>query len=350
MKLVKSLKEFRLNHPHAVTVIVFLLGFLFDIFTLGRVDDLLNFFSHLAYLILLISIYSKLNFTISNSKLRLVEFYKNDIFHFLTGSLLSSFTIYYVKSSSLTQSSIFILFVLALLVINEAEIFQKSSDWIKLLVLQFCVTSFTIIYLPVLIGITGTITFIISVILSSLVLPYIFKKLKNESYLHSIGSALVTSLSFFILYIFNIIPPVPLSIKEIGVYHQIKKVDNKYKLYKEVPFWKFWAQGDQDFIAQKNDKVYIYARIFAPKRFKEKVYIQWEKWNKTWKTSDKIPMSITGGNSWGYKAYSYKSNYTPGIWRAKIITEDSRELGRVNFHITLSQSTEARKWQIDIKD
>ena len=349
MKTIPYLKDFRVQHPYAVTSVVFLFGFIFDIFTIGRIDDYLNFLTHLVYLSLLVLVYIKLNTSITAPKLKIVECYKKDIFHFLTGSLLSSFTIFYVMSSSLTQSLIFILFILALLIINEAEIFQKGSDWTKLLILQFCISSFLIIYLPVLFGFTGGFTFIVSIFLSSLILPFIFKKINNSSYVHSIGSSIIITFSFLVLYFLNIIPPVPLSVKEIGVYHDLKKVNNSYHLYKETGSLKFWSLGDQDFLARDNDKVYIYARIFAPRGFKEKVFIQWEKWEKEWKVSDKITMNITGGNSWGYKSYSYKSNYTPGIWRAKILTEDSRELGRVNFQITSSKDTTHREWHVDIK-
>jgi hypothetical protein len=42
------------QHPEGlVSIIVFALGFLFDVFTLGRIDDLLNLIQQALYLIIL---------------------------------------------------------------------------------------------------------------------------------------------------------------------------------------------------------------------------------------------------------------------------------------------------------
>ncbi|WP_127715844.1 DUF2914 domain-containing protein [Halobacteriovorax sp. HLS] len=349
MKISQTVLGLKKNYPHLITAVVFLSGFLFDIFTIGRVDDFLNLVSHLIYLCLSIYLFTKLNTTFEHKRLLFLNNYLNDIFHFLAGGLLSAFTIFFILSSSITQSFIFILFILALLVLNEAEVFQKSSDWVKLLLLQFCITSFFIIYLPVTFKVTGTIIFIFAVLISSLPMPLFLKKISNESYNHSILSSVFITLAFTVMYICNFIPPVPLSVKEIGVYHNVEKVENVYKLYSETSRLKFWSQGDQDFEARENDKVYVYARIFAPKGFNEKIYVQWEKWDGDWKKSDKIALDISGGNSWGYKAYSYKKNYTEGIWRAKIINESDKELGRINFQITKSNENTPRQWHIATK-
>lgn len=349
--MIKSNKfsQIRENHPHIVTMSVFLSGFLLDIFTIGRIDDYLNFLAHFIYLILLIFLFTRLNKTFENPRLSLINKHSLDIFHFLSGGLLSAFTIFFILSSSIAQSSIFILFILFLMVMNESEYFQKGNDWIKLFLVQFCLSSFMIIYVPVIMGLTGTIVFLIATIFGAVILPLLLKKLKNNSYNHSIVCSAFVTFVFIIMYIFNFIPPVPLSVKEIGVYHDVKKINNEYHLYKEVSRLKFWSQGDQDFVAQQGDKVYVFARIFAPKRFEEKVYIQWEVWQDDWKVSDRIPLKVTGGNDWGYRAYTFKKNYTEGTWRARIVTENEKEIGRVNFQITKEIKKEEREWQIDVK-
>jgi hypothetical protein len=349
MKILEQFNTFREDHPHIITTSIFLSGFLFDIFTIGRIDDFFNFVAHFLYLSLLIYLFTRMNKTYESPRLAFIDKYSKDIFHFLSGGLLSAFTIFFILSSSITQSFIFIIFVLILLILNEAETFQKGSDWLKLFLVQFCISSFLIIYLPVIFGLSGTFVFIVATLLASLILPLTLKKLLSNSYNHSIICSAFITITFITMYFLNFIPPVPLSVKEIGVFHNVKKINNTYHLYKEVSPLKFWSQGDQDFKAQEGDKVYIYARIFAPKRFKEKVYVQWERWNKDWRISDKIPLTITGGNNWGYKAYTYKKNYSEGLWRARVVNDNGKELGRINFQITKVEDTKKREWQIDIK-
>ncbi len=348
MKIISLSKELHKSHPTLLTTIFFILGFIFDILTLGRIDETSNFIGHFIYLILLIYTFLTLEKKISHTRLKFLDEYKLDLFHFLAGGLLSAFAIFFIKSSSISQSFFFISIVLILLIINEAPKFQQIGYVAKLALIQFCLTSFFIIYIPVIFGTYGSFTFIISTIASSLLLPILFKKIGHKLEKPTTIISTILALFFFIGYFSNLIPPVPLSVKKIGIYHKIEKSEGKYLLYYETPKYKFWSQGDQNFQAQPGDSIYVFARIFAPVGLESNIYIQWEKWEHSWKVSDKIRMSIQGGNSWGYRAYAYKKNYTSGLWRAKILTENDKELGRIDFNIESVPPT-SRQWNIDIE-
>jgi hypothetical protein len=48
-------------------------------------------------------------------------------------------------------------------------------------------------------------------------------------------------------------------------------------------------------------------------------------------TTDRIPISITGGREKGYRWYTTKRRVQPGEWRVNVETEDGRVLGRITF-------------------
>ncbi|CBW26228.1 putative membrane protein [Halobacteriovorax marinus SJ] len=345
MNFITKSKEIHQKYPNLLVAIFFSGGFLFDIFTLGQVDELANFFGHTIYIILLITSFLHLERKYDYQWLNKFALYQKDIFHFFAGSLLSGFAIFFFKSSSLSVSGLFILLILALLMANESPKLQSTGPVIKLILLQFCLSAFFIIYIPVIVGLMGVTIFLITLVLSAITLPIILTRLKHQAVLES--KIIAVAMSFILLmgYITNLIPPVPLSVKKIGVYHNIEKSEGVYKLYKEKSFLDYFGLEGHSFKYKEGDKVFVFARIFAPKGFKENLYIQWEKWDKTWKISDKIPLSIKGGNLWGYRAFTYKKNYSDGLWRARVMSSDKREVARVEFSISPSKIQE-REWNI----
>src|SRR5690606_26326248 len=161
-----------------------------------------------------------------------------------------------------------------------------------------------------------------------------FEKAKSQILL-PLGLVLI---GYCTLYGLRLIPPVPLSIPYIGVYHSVEKENGQYKLAHERPWWKFWHNGDQQFLAQKSDKVYVFFRIFSPTRFSDQVLIKWY-WKdnqKGWLLQDSIPIKIHGGREEGFRGYGVKSNYLPGSWKVQIETIDQREIGRVYFDLEIA--------------
>jgi len=132
-----------------------------------------------------------------------------------------------------------------------------------------------------------------------------------------------------------VIPPVPLSIPFIGVYHGVERTEEGYRLTHERPWWRIWHNGDQHFRAQPEDKVYVYFRIFSPARFSDEVQMRWY-WKpagRGWALQDTIPIKIVGGREQGFRGYGVKANYQPGPWRVWVQTTDGREIGRVYFEL-----------------
>lgn len=326
----------------------FLLGFVFDVFTLGRIDDPINIFTQSLYLILLFSfLYFEFTGFPSGEKLNKVFAFKDEIYHFFLGALLSAYTLFYFKSSSLSVSFVFMFSIIAILVLNELPALQRLGLLVKSTLLTLCLFSFFLYVIPLLIGKIGFFPFLFS-LLVSFILIFLFAHLlvkkgieKSRVENRFIFPSLILISIFILFYLAKVIPPIPLSTQHLGIYHKVEKNYPEYKLYHEKPWWKFWHTGDQNFMAQPGDKVHVFTRIFAPGGFDDKVFLHFLKdTEEGYKTSDRIPLNITGGRGEGFRGFAFKKNYTPGHWRVQVETENGLEIGRIGFTIYSAEKSE----------
>lgn len=346
-KLYKSLIQLHNKFEHWIGPLFFLLGIIFDIFTLGRIDDTFNIITQALYLILLFTLlYFEFTGIPKNIKLHKLYQFKDEVFHFFLGALLSAFTLFYFKSSSMAVSFFFMLIIVVLLVINELNFFQKLGRFIKSTLLYLCLLTYFLYLVPLIIGKVGFFPFLFSLLISLIVLFLYLALLSSKGVPRKIikSRILYPSLSlaglFIIFYLAKIIPPIPLSVQHIGIYHKVEKNYPEYKLSYEKSWWKFWHTGDQDFKAMPGDKVYVFTRIFAPGGFDDKIILHFKKkFPSGYKTSDKITLDVTGGRGDGFRGFAFKSNYTEGDWRVHVETVDELEIGRINFKIEMSEET-----------
>lgn len=337
----------------------FIGGFALDIFTLGRIDDLSNIFIFTFYLTLSFIIFA---FEIAllkegNSCESLLpswkiagkplfywtDLYKDEVFHFAQGALLSAFTLFYFKSAGVSSSLLFLMILLIPLIINELELIRGIGLITKSLFFNLTLMSFVVVYGPLPFGKVGLLIFsgslAIYLFIVGLIYQY-FTKLKIDFVLikkYWLTPALSLALLFFGLRLLKVIPPVPLSLEAAGIYHKVEKQYPVYKLYHEKKWWRFWHSSDEYFVAEQGDRPYFFTSIFAPKGFRDKIYVRWLKYIEgQWQTSDRIPLNITGGRDKGFRGYTYKENYTPGLWRVSVETSGGVEIGRLNFEIVMA--------------
>ena len=150
------------------------------------------------------------------------------------------------------------------------------------------------------------------------------------------------------LYFLRLTPPVPLSIPFIGVYHGVERSGDSYQLAHQRPWWRVWQNGDQEFIAQKGDKIFVAFRIFSPTRFSDQVSMRWYWYDNRsgWTLQDSIPIKIVGGREEGFRGYGVKANYQPCQWKVQVETTDGREIGRVYFQLDTGPE-EPRSFEYD---
>lgn len=349
-----QIREYYDKNEHRLAVAFFVGGFLFDLFTLDRIDSFVTVGQQVVYLVVIMAALMQMffeetraPFTTENMFVlkRWYYDYRTAIIHFFFGNLLNLYTIFFFKSSSLLVSFFFMIFLVFLLLANESARFKSLGLAFKFGLLNLCFLCFFSYVVPTFLGRIGTLIFLFSMLVGCLPMvgvgwyiqtyvPKAFDKAKSQIL---VPLALVL-LGFLSLYYVKLIPPVPLSIPFIGVYHTVEKVPEGYKLGHEKPWWKFWHNGDQFFLAQTSDKIYVFFRVFSPARFADQVLVRWY-WRDNrqgWVMQDSIPIRIHGGREEGFRGYGVKTNYQPGSWKVQVETTDEREIGRVYFELEIA--------------
>lgn len=350
---MQSLKERALHYYEKnetkVDIAFFLGGFIFDVLTLSDVDDPLSILQQVVYLVVigLILYHDFLNtHGLAEISKRFQKFwdYRQLAAHFLLGSLLSVYSLFFLKSASIFSSIIFVLLIMGIMVANELKSVQKSAVDLKVGLYVICVFAFFSMMIPVLLGFVGLLPFLLSIASTALVLCAVFQLLRrqvqdNRLLLKTLAVPGTTILGLFlVLYLLGWIPPVPLSVQNMGLYHMVEKVDGNYVVSHENPWWRFWQKGDQEFRAEPGDKIYFFAEIFSPARFSDSVTLHWyyKDPRSGWMSTDRIPMKIFGGRKNGFRGFAVKQNYTDGKFRISVETTDGREIGRIYFDVTKS--------------
>lgn len=337
-------------------------GFCFDLVTLGRIDSYANFIMHGFWLVLSGSVLvmtlvskSEWAFTGSGFKRKLAQlFIKHDqfVFHFALGALLSAFTIFYFKSSSAALSILFLGLLVSLLVLNEMKRFQNMGPFIRCMLYQIALLTFSTYLIPTLVGSLSYGVIALAIFLSALIalgLGGLLKKLHypaQEWRLFYLNPTLIAFGIFVFLYATNAIPPIPLSTQHIGIYHGVKPKSSGYAIKHDPRSQSALPFVQDTFFARPSDKVFIFTRIFAPRHFSDSIFLRWENQSESgnWKTTDKIQMKIQGGREMGYRGYGYKANYAPGNWRVFVETKDGREVGSLSFAIQEDDSKQPRQF------
>lgn len=346
---LRPLQQYLERNERHIAVWAFVAGFVFDIFTFTRVDSWAAIGQQVLYLAVITAALAQMlaeNGAApqpASAAARWYYRYRTAIVHFLFGSLLNLYTIYFFKSSSLLVSFSFLAVLVVLLIANESRHFKALGLAFKFALLALCYLSFFAHVVPVFVGSIGLTVFLASILVGCvplLGLAWALRAAKPDlaqaarrQLVVPLGLVLVGFLAF---YLFRLIPPVPLSLPFIGVYHSVERAPEGFRLSHERPAWRVWENGDQRFRAQPGDKVYVFFRLFSPTRFADQVQVRWY-WRdaqRGWALQDTIPINIVGGRELGFRGYGVKSNYQPGRWKVQVETTDGREIGRVYFRLS----------------
>ncbi len=355
-----NMKDFYKKYHEYWPALFFVVGFAFDLITTDRIDQSFSLIQQFVYLILLMFLFFYEVIPVSIFKrekgfLTRIWQYHVELLHFLFGSLLSLYTIFYFKSASFVTSFLFLLFLTSLLVINELPRFQKQGVSVRAALLALCLSSYFIYLVPVMTGQIGVFSFIIAMVLSVALFLWIcvrlIKRGVDRKWLQKriLAPALIVQFVFVGLYFFKVLPPVPISLKYMGIYHHIEKHEGQFLLNYERHWLRFWQSGAQTFTKREGDKVYCFVSVFSPTQFKENLRLQWyQRSQKGWLKVDSVSLPIVGGRDQGYRGFVYKANFDLGQWQVRVTTSDGREVGRISFNVVLPSPNSQRKWRQDI--
>jgi len=332
--------------------VFFFSGVAYDTFTLTRIDRLQDNLLLLIYLLLLGVLIvltgrpapeqEQLASLPSFARwvLRVRPYYPMAV-QFLLGGLFSAYAVFYSRSATLTSTAIFFALLVVLLVGNEFLRDRLSS--LRLLVSLYAMVCFAFFtfFLPVMTGYMNAAVFLVGAVLSAVVTFRVVQLVYRNNPDRSKREAVrVTAPAFALIgllvgfYFLNWIPPVPLSLKFGGIYHEVKKTGDRFELSFEKQWYQVWKRSDDTFPA--DEPIYCFTAVFAPVDLSTTVYHHWyfrPNDGKPFTHADRIPLKISGGREGGYRAYTFKQRLDPGDWRVDVETEDGRIIGRVSVSV-----------------
>lgn len=365
-KAFLRIKNVYAKYERVIMPVAFFTGFILDNITLRRIDLWLQnviFIADLAGAIAAISALHAHSAGHMRGKisLQLVRFAPY-VLQFVFGGLFSAFLVFYSRSSSIFASWPFLLFLAALFIGNE--IFKKSYARLtfQLSIFFIALFSYAVFALPILLGKMGTMIFLLSGALALILLAglvYALKRIAVERIAQSARSLIFSIASIYLLfqifYFTNIIPPIPLALKESGVFHSLERItDNKGRLYKvsfeQAPSYLFFKDQANAFHWIPGEKIYAYSAVFAPTKFNLKIFHRWlyfDEGKSDWLEKTRVEFPIIGGRDGGYRGYSFKTNIQPGKWRVEVITQTDQIIGQRTFNVV--QSTQVPLLKIELR-
>ncbi len=338
-------------------VLFFFAGVTYDTVTLTRIDrltDNLILLLYLSLLGLLIILTGRADLVraglseaatespVSATAFERVRPYYPYAIQFLLGGLFSAYAIFYSQSASLTGTAVFFALLVGLLVANE--LFKDRLSNLRLLVSLYALVCFSFLtfFLPVLTGVMNTPMFLFGALCSLGAAFWVIRQVyrgiperptREMALTGAPAVGLVVILVGF--YFLHWIPPVPLSMKFGGIYHQVGKQDGVYRLGFEPGAWyEFWKRSDDPFHGA--GPASCFTAVFAPVALQTTILHHWQyrpagRAEAAFQTTDRIPLTIAGGREAGYRGYTTKAKLDPGEWRVDVETKDGRVIGRIGF-------------------
>lgn len=346
------LKEWTRKYEKYAGIAIFALGFLWDWLTLTGVDNLTDNLILLGYLagigILIVLILRRQCGSLPAAWIQKLEPRFLWVMQFCFGGLFSSYVIFYFQSASFTRTQFFFLILVFLWVGNEFLEEKLNNRALLAALYCFCLFSFLAFFLPVVLASVSAAIFIAAGLLSTLLTLGIFglglRRAGEQwrSHMKPVAAWVIsTSSAVVILYFANLIPPVPLALKDAGIYHHVARTPAGYEV-KYVPpsLPAFWRDWDNPFYYSEGEGVYCYTAVFAPGNVHVPVFHVWSrKTSSGWVQTDRMEIDIRGGRRGGYRGYSVKRRgIAPGKWKVELETERGQTLGRISFTVQPSPS------------
>jgi hypothetical protein len=263
------------------------------------------------------------------------------ITQFAFGGLFSSLTVFYIKSASFFASWPFLLFLFGGMIATEYFKKHFTQFIVQLATLYILLFTYFILITPLFFKKINIWVFLASGIGSLIAISlyvFIFKKRiphlienKQKYIVYVIGGI------YFLMHLFyftNIIPPIPLALKDSGVYQKVEKKSGDYMFSSFTNSFSLKSMK-REYVVPSNSSVYFYSSVYAPVRFTQQIVHTWQKKNTKgdWITVSKIAFPIYGGSDSGYRGYSISNTVTQGTYRVLVETDGGQVLGGEYFLI-----------------
>jgi hypothetical protein len=260
---------------------------------------------------------------------------------FAVGGLLSTALLFYWFSGTVSVSWPILLIVAAFMLSNEFLRAHFLRPSVQVGVLSFCLFSLASILFSFTFRSFEPATFVgagLSSLAFMIGFVFLLARVARRQDRVRVWAGIVGAV--FVLmnaaYFLNVIPPIPLSIRTAGIYHDVRRAGNDYALTGEdEPWWQRFLPGQTVHVAP-GDSLFAYTAVFAPADLSTTIVHRWQYQDsstRAWVTKAVISFPIDGGRQDGYRGFTRMSHLLPGAWRVSVETTRGQVLGRIPFTV-----------------
>lgn len=342
---MKRLVKLWERYEHHIGVGALLVGFVFDLWVAKRPDSVVNNILLLSYLFIAGAFIIILNLHTRRRKDDAEPLLLLLVLQFCFGGLASNMLVLYGHSGTFAGSAVFI--AILVLVVFGNEYFRSRYSLLRFNVgvYYFLMLTYLLVAVPIYIThavgpMTMLLTGCLSLILITVFLLALFFAVFRGTdivKLREVAFIIVGIFGIFNgLYFLNVIPPVPLAMRDLGIYHSVlKRSDETYiAIYEPAAWYQFWLDSAPVYILGNSRSAFCFSSVFAPTDLSAPIYHKWEYKNPTtgeWEVRSRISFPISGGREEGYRGFSVKTSLIPGEWRCDVETQSGSLIGRVSF-------------------
>ncbi len=330
------------SYKQFIPALSFLAGFLWDSITLGAGIEASDLWILGVYYVVTTIVVMALTFEVQwrwSDKLPLV-------LQFLNGSLFSALVVFYFKSTHTIGAYVSVLVLLGILIANEfwqSRYTRREFIWA---IYCLCATMFLNFLIPHLFGSISTVWFLLSMVLGIAPVLFLVKRLRvPHTTLRLPGSVLVV---LTILYFAELIPPVPLVLKDQVICREHSLKGGEYScMVQEPTLFERLGLSSPKIVLPQGEKVWCLSSVFAPQSVKTTLEHRWYRFdekNDEWIQVDGISFPMKGGRKSGWRFYSGKSHWTPGWWKVAVAVKGGAVVGYTKFHIVKGALQESQRY------
>ncbi|HEY4512513.1 MAG TPA: DUF2914 domain-containing protein [Candidatus Paceibacterota bacterium] len=346
-----NIKSFYTKYESHIGAAAILLGFIFDNLTLRDASIGIQTVIFTTYLILA-GISIALLYLIEASESGKDSYAKFHFWLFLLmqfaiGSLFSMFFVFYSRGISIATSWPFLLLLLANMIGTEVMKKHYSRLSLQVAMLFVAVFSFCIYFVPTVVHRMNISTFFLGGVMAvALILLFLRLLVRISSKRIEEGrdnialGILIVYVLMNLLYFTNTIPPVPLVMKDGGVYHSFyRSTGGEYIVLEEKKPWLGFMRSFPEYHRIFSEPVYAVTAVYAPAKLETEIIHNWQYYDEEkhrWQSATKIKVPIIGGREGGYRMYSVKYNLFAGKWRVDVETYEGKTIGRIRFKVVNS--------------
>jgi hypothetical protein len=335
-------------------------GFVFDALTLHRVDTFWENFWVAAHLLVvavcIVLVNRQENEAAAGKDSPRARFWLINLLQFFFGGLLSTLLVFYFRSGSLSASWPFLLVLALAFAANES--LRKYFAWLAFQISLFYLSlfCFTIFIVPVLAHAMGPFIFVLSGGVSLALMGLFLRFLRvaaKETFARGQRELAISIAAIFLginaLYFLNLIPPIPLSLVDAGVYHSIAKdPQGGYLAQSEERGWLGFMRLNETIHLPPGGAAYAYSAVFSPTSLDTRIVHEWQRYEEKrgWTTVSRVELPLVGGRGGGYRTYSIKTQMAPGAWRVNVETPRGALLGRLRFNVMAEDGAPALKSEV----